>query len=151
MKTSYSYLAGLLHTATGPCSQGKVGNLARHGWRTAILDWRRPRQVHRSGMQFSLCLSYLTWEFLSNWLLLGGSGTRAVMIPLISGSWIGITIWTKEPEPEPIPQWNRLQEWNRLNPKLNLTIEGRDKIQGNVLQTIFIKLWRKWPVFGASK
>ena len=69
-----------------------------------------------------------------------GVNTRAVMIPLISGSGIGIAIWTKEPEPEPIPQWNRLQEWNRLNPKLNLTIEGRDKIQGNVLQTIFIKL-----------
>ena len=65
---------------------------------------------------------------------------RAVMIPLISGSGIRIAIWTKEPELEPIPQWNQLQGWNWLNPKLNLTIEGRDKIQGNVLQTIFIKL-----------
>ena len=39
-------------------------------------------------------------------------GNRAVMIPLISGSGIGIAIWTKEPEP--IPRWNRLQAWNRI-------------------------------------
>ena len=30
---------------------------------------------------------------------------------------VGIAIWTKEPELEPIPQRNRLQEWSRLNPK----------------------------------
>ena len=37
---------------------------------------------------------------------------RAVMIPLISGSGIVIATWTNEPGP--IPGWNRLQEWNRI-------------------------------------
>ena len=40
--------------------------------------------------------------------------SRDVMIPLISGSRIRIAIWTNEPEPEPIPPWNWLQDWNRL-------------------------------------
>ena len=77
-------------------------------------------------------------------------GTKAVMIPLISGSGIAIAIWTKELEPEPISQRNRLQEWNRLNPKLNLTIEGRDKIQVNVLQTNLSNC-EEIDLFGASK
>ena len=55
--------------------------------------------------------------------------TRAVMIPLISDSGIGITIWTKEPEPEPTPEWNRLRVWNRLLPKVNLTIEEATTIK----------------------
>ena len=55
--------------------------------------------------------------------------SRAVLIPLISDSGIGIAIWTKEPEPELTPEWNRLQVWNRLHPKVNLTIEKATTIK----------------------
>ena len=64
---------------------------------------------------------------------------RAVMIPLISDSGMGIAIWTKEPEPEPTPQWNRLRVWNRLHPKVNLTIEEATAIKAVWFQPIFIK------------
>ena len=67
--------------------------------------------------------------------LFGVSG-RAVMIPLISGSGIGIAIWTKEPEPELIPRWNRLQEWNR--------------IQSSVISHNIYQILGKWPIW-ASK
>ena len=40
---------------------------------------------------------------------------RAVLIPLISDSGIGITFWTKEPEPEPIPGRSRHHSWSRYH------------------------------------
>ena len=51
------------------------------------------------------------------------------MIPLISDSGIGITIWTEEPELEPTPEWNRLRVWNRLHAKANLAIKEATTIK----------------------
>ena len=85
--------------------------------------------------------------------------TRAVMIPEISDSGIGITIGLKEPESEPIPGWsrhhgrsrhhwwNRHHCWNRLHCWNSSIVESAplrkdEQACDEVVRAFFLDVWR---------